>query len=134
MPASFPDQKAWEDLARRYSASFRQYPQVEESLVFLMADRSHSYLVSTEGTKIVTADAIFRVMIQAETRADDGMQLMRVETFQFSDPAQVPSEAEIAASVKKMADDLAALRAAPLAEPYSGPAMLSGRACGGFLS
>ncbi len=132
LPA-FPEQKTWEDLARRYSASFRQYPQVEESLVFLYATKSHSYLVSTEGAKIVTADAIFRIMIQAETRADDGMELMRVETFQFSDPAKVPSEAEVAASVKKMATDLSALRAAPLAEPYNGPALLSGRAAAVFF-
>jgi predicted Zn-dependent protease len=131
--AAFPEQKAWEELARHYSASFRRYPQVEESMVFLYAERSHSYLVSTEGTKIVTADAIFRIMIQAETRADDGMQLMRVETFQFSDPAKVPSEAEVAASVQKMAGDLSALRAAPLAEPYSGPALLSGRAAAVFF-
>ena len=129
----FPEQKAWEELARRYSASFRQFPQVEESMVYLTAARSHSYLVSTEGTKIVTADAIFRVMIQAETRADDGMQLVRVETFQFSDPKKVPSEVEVAASVKKMANDLSALRAAPLAEPYSGPALLSGRASAVFF-
>ncbi len=130
---AFPDQKAWEDLARRYSANFRQYPQVEQSMVVLYAERSRSYLVSTEGTKIVTADAIFRIMIQAETRADDGMELMRVETFQSSDPAKVPSEAEVAASVKKMAGDLSALRAAPLAEPYSGPALLSGRAAAVFF-
>jgi TldD protein len=129
----FPEQKAWEELARRYSASFRQYPQVQESLVFLSATKGHSYLVSTEGTRIVTADAIFRIMIEAETRADDGMELMRVETFQFSDPAKVPSEAEVAASVKKMANDLSALRAAPLAEPYSGPALLSGRAAAVFF-
>lgn len=132
LPA-FPEQKTWEELARRYSASFRQYPQVEESLVFLSASKGLSYLVSTEGTKIVTADAVFRIMIQAETRADDGMELMRVETFQFSDPAKVPSEAEIAASVQKMANDLSALRAAPLAEPYSGPALLSGRAAAVFF-
>jgi TldD protein len=132
LPA-FPEQKTWEDLARRYSASFRQYPQVEESLVFLSATKGLSYLVSTEGTKIVTADAVFRIMIQAETRADDGMELMRVETFQFSDPAKVPSEAEIAASVQKMANDLSALRAAPLAEPFSGPALLSGRAAAVFF-
>lgn len=132
LPA-FPDQKAWEDLARRYSAAFRKYPQVEESLVFLLASDSHSYLVSTEGTKIVTADSIFRIMIQAETRADDGMQLMRVETYQFTDPAKFPSEAEVAANVKKMAADLSALRAAPLAEPYSGPALLSGRASAVFF-
>jgi len=131
--AAFPEQKAWEEIARRYSAYFRRYPQVEESVVFLTAERDHSYLVSTEGTKIVTADAIFRLMIQAETRADDGMQLMRVETFQFSDPAKFPSEAEVAASVQKMASDLSALRAAPLAEPYNGPALLSGRAAAVFF-
>jgi len=130
---AFPEQKAWEELARRYSASFRRYPKVEESLVFLYAEKSHNYLVSTEGTKIVTADAIFRVMIEAETRADDGMQLMRVETFQFSDPAKFPSEAEVAASAQKMANDLSALHAAPLAEPYSGPALLSGRAAAVFF-
>jgi TldD protein len=129
----FPEQLAWEDLARRYSASFRQYPQVEQSVVLLLADRTNNYLVSTEGTKIVTADAIFRVMVEAEARADDGMQLMRVETFQFSDPAKIPSEAQIAASVKKMADDLDKLRRAPLAEPYSGPALLSGRAAAVFF-
>jgi predicted Zn-dependent protease len=132
-PPAFPEQKAWEELARRYSASFRQFPQVEESMVILYAERDHSYLVSTEGTKIVTADTIFRIMIQAQTLADDGMQLMRVETFQSSDPAKLPSEAEVAASVKKMASDLSALRAAPLAEPYSGPALLSGRAAAVFF-
>ena len=131
--AGFPEQEAWEELARRYSAYFRGFPQVEESLVSVSAARGHDYMVSTEGTKIVTADAIFRIMIQAETRADDGMQLMRVETFQFSDPAKFPTEVEVAASVKKMADDLSALRAAPLAEPYSGPALLSGRAAAVFF-
>jgi TldD protein len=130
---AFPEQKAWEELARRYSASFRHYPEVEESLVFLYAEKSHNYVVSTEGTKIVTADAIFRVMIEAQTRADDGMQLMRVETFQFSDPAKFPSEAEVSATAKKMASDLSALHAAPLAEPYDGPALLSGRAAAVFF-
>jgi TldD protein len=130
---AFPDQKAWEELARRYSASFRKYPEVEQSMVFLLATNSHSYLVSSEGTKVVTADAIFRIMIEAETRADDGMQLMRVETYQFTDPAKFPSEAEVEQNVQKMAKDLSALRAAPLAEPYSGPALLSGRAAAVFF-
>jgi TldD protein len=132
LPA-FPEQKAWEDLARRYSAAFRRYPEVEESMVFLYASKSHSYLVSTEGTKVVTTEAIFRLMIQGQTRADDGMQLMRVETFQSSDPSKFPSEAEVSASVEKMAKDLKALRAAPLAEPYNGPALLSGRASAVFF-
>jgi TldD protein len=130
---AFPEQKAWEELGRRYSASFRRYPEVEESLVMLYATKSDTYLISTEGTKVVTSDAVFRVVIEAETRADDGMQLMRVETFQSSDPAKLPSEAEVAKSAQKMASHLSALRAAPLAEPYTGPALLSGRAAAVFF-
>ena len=123
-PAAIPDQKAWEDLARRYSAAFRHY-QIQESLVYLFAAKGRTYLVTTEGTKVVTSDAIFRVMIEGQVLADDGMQLERVETFQSSDPSKFPSQAEVEASVKKIAGDLKALRAAPLAEPYSGPALLS---------
>ncbi len=132
-PAAFPEQKAWEELGRRYSASFRRYTEVEESLVLFYATKSRSYLISTEGTKVVTSNAVFRVVIEAQTRADDGMQLMRVETFQSSNPAKLPSEAEVAKSAQKMASDLSALRAAPLAEPYSGPALLSGRAAAVFF-
>ena len=129
---SLPDQKVWEDLARRYSAAFRRY-EIQESLVYLYGGKDRTYLVSTEGTKVVTTDAIFRVMIQGEVLADDGMQLERVETFQYSDASKLPSQAEIDATVKKIADDLKALRAAPLAEPYSGPALLSGRAAAVFF-
>ena len=131
-PHALPDQKVWEDLARRYSAAFRRY-QVQESVVYLSAASGRSYLVSTEGTKVITGDAIFRVMIEGEVLADDGMRLERAETFQFSDPSKLPSQAEVDASVKKIADDLNALRVAPLAEPFSGPALLSGRAAAVFF-
>ena len=77
--------------------------------------------------------AISRLVIQGETRADDGMDLLRVETFQAASPDQLPSEAELKAKVDKIAADLKALRAAPVAEPYAGPAMLSGRAAAVFF-
>jgi TldD protein len=131
-PAPLPDQKSWEDLARRYSAAFRQY-QVQESLVYIFGGADHNYLVSTEGTKVITSDAIVRVVIEGEVLADDGMRLQRVETFQYSDPSKLPSQAEVEASVKRIADDLNALRRAPLAEPFSGPALLSGRAAAVFF-
>src|SRR5262249_34452247 len=131
--APLPQQADWENLARRYSAFFRPYPQIEQSVVLLIGQKVRSYFVSTEGARVVTEESIFRIVIEAETRANDGMQLLRVETFQFSDPTKGPSESEIAARAKKMADDLSALRAAPLAEPYNGPALLSGRAAAVFF-
>ncbi len=131
--APLPQKEVWEERGRRYSGLFRPYPYLQQSGAFIIAERSRSYQVSTEGSKIVTEETIFRLMLEAETLADDGMQLMRVETFQFSDPAKAPSDAEITARAKKMAEDLLALRNAPLAEPYSGPAMLSGRAAAVFF-
>ncbi len=72
-------------------------------------------------------------MIEGQTRADDGMDLMRVETFQNQSLDHLPSQAEIGARVQKMATDLKALREAPVAEPFDGPALLSGRASAVFF-
>lgn len=130
--ADLPPQESWEELARRYSAAFRHY-QIQESVVYLSGEKDRSYLVSTEGTKVVTSDVMFRIIIEGEVLADDGMRLERVETYQYSDPSKFPSEVEVDATVKKIADDLNALRSAPLAEPYSGPALLSGRAAAVFF-
>ena len=77
--------------------------------------------------------SLVRLVIQAETQADDGMDLLRVETFQAETLGHLPGEAEIAARVDKIAADLKALRVAPLAEPYDGPALLSGRAAAVFF-
>ena len=71
--------------------------------------------------------------MEAQTRADDGMDLLRVETFQAPGAKGLPAEGELNAKIEKMAADLGALRKAPVAEPYDGPALLSGRAAAVFF-
>lgn len=132
-PAVSLDRKTWEDRVRRVSAGFLNYPQVYGSTVYLQFATDRSYLATSEGTALVQPSAITRLVIEGETRADDGMELLRVETFQAASPDQLPSEAEMKAKVDKIAADLKALRAAPVAEPYAGPAMLSGRAAAVFF-
>lgn len=133
LPVVAFDHKAWEDRVRRISAGFLKYPDVYSSAVYLQAQTTRSYLATSEGTSLVEPSAMSRLVIQAETRADDGMELLRVESFQASSPGELPSEAELAAKVDKIAADLKALRAAPAAEPYAGPALLSGRAAAVFF-
>src|SRR5271170_1342615 len=128
-----PDHAVLEAIARRYSAYFRKYPYIYSSDVVLTAQRTQSRFVSTEDSRVVTAGGLVRLAIEAETRADDGMELMRVETFQAESAGHLPSEVEIAARMEKMASDLKALRAAPVAEPFDGPALLSGRAAAVFF-
>jgi predicted Zn-dependent protease len=111
------DRKSWEERVRRISAEFLRYPAVYTSLVMLQQDANRSYLATSEGTALVQPSAMARLVIEAETRAEDGMDLLRVESFQ----------------VASLSELLNALRAAPVAEPYAGPALLSGRAAAVFF-
>jgi len=131
--APAPEQKAMEAFVRRFSAAFVKYPYIYSSGVAMTSEKSLQRFVSSEGGRVVMPDTVIRVAIQAETRAEDGMELMRVETFQADAMDKFPSPAEIDATVQRMAMDLKALREAPVAEPYDGPALLSGRASGVFF-
>lgn len=132
-PSPPPDQKMLDEIARRYSAYFRKYPYIYTSNAVITAQRTQFHFVSSEGSRIVTTQALIRLAIEAETRADDGMELMRVETFQAENLSHLPSEAQVTARMEKMASDLKVLRAAPVAEPFDGPALLSGRAAAVFF-
>jgi TldD protein len=127
------DHSAWSAEIRRLSGDFRKYPDVYFATVVLQTTDSNSRMVSTEGSAIETPSSSTRLVMEAQTRADDGMELLRVETFQAPSADGLPSEAELSAKIVKMADDLKALNAAPVAEPYDGPALLSGRAAAVFF-
>jgi TldD protein len=133
LPTSTRDLKPWEDRVRRVSAGFLKYPDVYTSVVYLQDGASRSYLATSEGAALEQSSATTRLVIEGESRADDGMDLLRVETFQAPSADQLPSVAELLAKVDKISVDLKALRAAPAAEPYAGPALLSGRAAAVFF-
>jgi len=131
--APAPDVAALEKMVRRYSSYFRKYPYIYSSAVVVTVERTRLHFVSTEGNHVVAPGASVRMAIEAETRAVDGMELMRVETFQAESLDHLPAGPEITARVEKMASDLKALRDAPVAEPFDGPALLSGRAAAVFF-
>jgi TldD protein len=127
------DHAAWEAEIKRLSAAFRKYPEVYNANVVMQVQNSNSRMVSSEGSALVSPTASTRLVMEAQTRAEDGMDLLRVETFQAPSAAGLPSEADLTAKIEKMAADLSALRKAPVAEPYDGPALLSGRAAAVFF-
>jgi len=132
LPAG-PDAEGMRKMVREYSGWFAQHPHIQRSLVVLMAQSTRRYWVSTEGSRLVVPAGIVRLVMEAETQADDGMDLMRVETFQAETLGGLPGRAELSKRAEKMAADLEALRVAPPAEPFDGPALLSGRAAAVFF-
>lgn len=127
------DRNAWRDRVRRVSELARDYPLVYNTQVTLGVFAGTRYLVTSEGTKLRTSQTRFRITLQATTKAEDGMDLSRSVDFNARDDASLPDEATIAQAFKDLMDTMLALRNAPLAEPYIGPAILRNRASGVFF-
>ena len=133
-PAAFTlDTAAWEDRLRRLSAPFDDDPLIFRSDISLTVEATNRYIANSEGTRIATGELFCRIMIQATTKAADGMELPLHSSFFARHPDGLPGEAALAAEVRSMMTMLARLREAPIVDPFSGPAILSGRAAGVFF-
>lgn len=132
LPPQF-DAKQWEDKVRRFSSIFTKYPEIENSTVMLLVENPTTYFISSEGSRIVTSKPLIRVLALGSSRASDGMELARSETFDASSFDKLASEQEMTAKIEKIAQDLRQLKTAPVVEPFSGPALLSGRAAAVFF-
>ena len=132
-PSIVIDRTAWEQRVRELSRIFRDYPDVYENMVFLTVQNETDYFVSSEGSQIVTPHLQARIVAVAVTRADDGMDLFREQTFEAQTADGLPTQAVLASAMRDLGKSLEALRKAPVTEPFDGPAILSGRAAAVFF-
>jgi predicted Zn-dependent protease len=132
-PPPSVDRQLWEGRVRSLSAIFRQYPHVYSNLVMLNVQNQTNYFVSSEGSSLIYPHQLTRLIVFATTRATDGMDLFRAQTFEAETAAGLPSQQEMEAAIQKLAASLEALRDAPVTQPFDGPAILSGRAAAVFF-
>jgi TldD protein len=123
----------WEGRLRELSGLFKQFPDVFYNDVGLQASNETDYFVSSEGTRVSTPNHVARLVIVGRTRAADGMDLYRVETFESDQLGRLPDQKTLIAKTMEMGKNLEALRVAPVTEPFDGPAILSGRATAVFF-
>ncbi len=127
------DSKAWEEKVRRYTAPFARYGNLYEAQAYFNADIETRWYVNSDGSEIQLTHPVYRLLITAISKADDGMELPRYESYSSISPEGLPGDASILKDVDRMIADLQALRNAPIVDPYTGPAILSGRASGVFF-
>jgi TldD protein len=132
-PALSVDRAAWETRLRELSGLFKQYPDVFFNNVILEASTETDYFVSSDGTKVATPNHVARLVIIARTRAADGMDMFRAETFEADEVSHLPDQKTLTDKTLAMGKNLEALREAPVTEPFDGPAILSGRASAVFF-
>lgn len=126
------DKTKWIERLRRCSAKALsgQATRGQCQVVFQI---NTSYFVNSEGTQLQQSWTNAQLSISVGVKADDGMNLARLEQRFGRTPADLPDDAAIDAMIESVTDDLDELHGAPLAEPYVGPAILEGRASGVFF-
>ena len=127
------DRKPWEQKVRLYTAAFRESPQILNSIVTFSAVANNQYQVNTEGTRLQFGQVHYRLELFIQGKAPDGMDINRYYNFDWNNPADAPSDKTVLAQGLVLRKELEALVAAPLVEPYAGPALLTGRASAVFF-
>lgn len=120
-------------LAKKYSSLFLKFPDIIRGTVTIRQELVRKYYVSTEGTKIAHNITHNFLMVRAAVKADDGMDLPLAITYFSFDRDGFPSEEAITSDILDLADRLVKLKKAPVVEPYTGPALLSGSTSGVFF-
>lgn len=127
------DRSDWEKRIRKYTAPFAAYSDIYDGEAALSVEGETRWSVNTEGSELQTSSAYYRLFLSAYVKADDGMELPRYESYISFTPEGLPDDATVMKDVEKMIADLHALKQAPVADPFTGPAILSGRSSGVFF-
>jgi TldD protein len=127
------DKAAWEQKLRTLTKPFAEHKEILEANAQLDAEIETRRYVNSEGSTIRISTPFYRLIIRATAKANDGMELPLYQTYMSFRPDGLPDEAVLSADVNKMIVMLLALIKAPVADPYTGPAILSGRASGVFF-
>ncbi len=123
----------WEKRINGYTAvSLRDSAIFNSSGIFLW-QMTRKYYVSSDGDKIAQNRTEARVQFSGIIKAKDGMEMPLYESFFAFTPKELPSDQTMTGKANTLVNNLIALKTAPVAEPYSGPAILTGKAAGVFF-
>jgi TldD protein len=127
------DLDKWAARVRKFSAPFKNDAHLIAGSASFSSEVRNKYFVNTEGTMLLTPSNYLRIGISATTKADDGMEMpLYLSYFGFKE-SDLPSDEQVAADIKLMMQNLDKLRTAPMVDPYTGPAILLGKASGVFF-
>jgi len=130
---SWFDKKEWENKVRKYSEPFLKNSDLVTGDVSLQLVNDRKYFVSSEGTQIVQNMRYVYLSISASIRATDGDIVPLHSSFFAFAPSGLPDDNAMLKEVNNVIAKLIELKNAPLADPYSGPAILDAQVGGVFF-
>lgn len=127
------DKKAWAERLNAVSKVFKENDLLEGGSATIAVSINRTWLVTSEGSIVVQNNRGIRVMLSGSIKATDGMACPLSQDFFAFSAEDLPSQETLIATAHDMVKRLLALRDAPIVDPYTGPAILSGPASGVFF-
>jgi len=127
------DDARWTRIVDQLGQILGADPNIFDSEVSVVSQVETRWLANTEGVRIRTVQPMYGIHASAYTRADDGMLLDHSFDFYGPTEAALPDDATLFARAHTLVADLAALREAPVLDPFTGPAILESAATGVFF-
>ncbi|MCZ2156931.1 MAG: hypothetical protein LC114_24045 [Bryobacterales bacterium] len=123
----------WEPRVRKWSALFNGKSGILTSQVRVTSTADNRYFADSDGSSIRHGRTFARLTIGAQAKAADGMNLGLDRSFEAEKPEGLPGDAEVEHAIADLVTELQKLLVAPEAEPFVGPAILSGGAAAVFF-
>lgn len=131
--ASFFNLEEWKVRVKKFSVPFLDNNDIVKGEASLQVGAERKYFFSSEGTRIAQNRTYAHLSISSSIRTVDGDLVPLHLSYYATRPDKLPSDEKILADVKAMVSKLNQLKSAPMAEPYTGPAILSAHAAGVFF-
>jgi TldD protein len=132
IPVAF-DIKQWEEKVKEYTRPFVGEANIFSADAELGVIYDRKYFISNEGSEIAQNFSYCRLQITGSIKTLDGDVLPLFRTYTAKNINELPSHQDILNDVNEILAKLKKLKDAPLAEPYSGPAILSSAASAVFF-
>ena len=123
----------WENKIKKFSRPFLEEQSIIVGKALITYVTQRKYFISSEGSKVAQNKTYTRLQIYGKIRANDGSLLPLYKSYYAFLPSGLPEDEEILKDTKQLVNKLRELKNASVAQPYSGPAILSPRATGVFF-
>lgn len=127
------DRETWKKRLNEVTTVFKESGCLEEGNASITFTTLRTWFVNSEGSMVVQNRQTARVMLTAAIKANDGMHCPIHQDFFAFTAEGLPDTEVLKTAARDLTRRLIALRDAPVADPYSGPAILSGAASGVFF-
>lgn len=128
-PTSITCKKATlEEVARRVSAIFLNYPAILDHRVWLSVEAAHRYFLNSEGSMFLRDEPEMVLLISAFALSRNGQLLQDHELLAYRTCDELPNFEDLSVAATSMALRLTQRVTAPVLDKYIGPVLFTGQA------